>query len=236
LNYYKYYTEIEEAFVRRRGKHLILGTLDWDLMRSWEKKGIPLRVVLSGIENVFDGLEKRPQGAKSVRSLSYCKNQVESQYEEWLTNQVGKIAGEGRSKGKVESEADAKSPLFSKRVIDRHIENVIGKIEKSKSKTSGDLRQSLEEVLEILESHKTNYSDQESLEDSLDILETRVDKALFESFDEESLLIIKSEIEKDLVKTRASIGKDAYRETLDLMLHKRLREDLEIPPLSLFYL
>jgi hypothetical protein len=35
LNYFNYFTEIEETFVRRRGKHLLLSPLDWDLMQTW---------------------------------------------------------------------------------------------------------------------------------------------------------------------------------------------------------
>ena len=29
FNYYNYFTEIEETFVRRRGKHLLLSPIDW---------------------------------------------------------------------------------------------------------------------------------------------------------------------------------------------------------------
>ncbi|HXF06739.1 MAG TPA: hypothetical protein VNM72_15185, partial [Blastocatellia bacterium] len=29
LNYFNYFTEVEEHFVRRRGKHLLVSTLDW---------------------------------------------------------------------------------------------------------------------------------------------------------------------------------------------------------------
>ena len=29
LNYYNYFTEIEEHFVRRRGKHLLISPMDW---------------------------------------------------------------------------------------------------------------------------------------------------------------------------------------------------------------
>ena len=40
LNYFNYFTEIEDAFVRRRGKHLLVSPLDWSLMESWKAAGV----------------------------------------------------------------------------------------------------------------------------------------------------------------------------------------------------
>src|ERR687884_204513 len=53
LNYFNYFTEIEDAFIRRRGKHLLVSPLDWSLMESWKEMGVPLHVVLRGIERAF---------------------------------------------------------------------------------------------------------------------------------------------------------------------------------------
>ena len=49
MNYFNYFTEIEDAFVRRRGKHLFLSPLDWALMEVWRQQGIPLHIVLRGV-------------------------------------------------------------------------------------------------------------------------------------------------------------------------------------------
>ena len=50
LNYYNYFTEIEETFIRRRGKNLLLSPLDWALIESWQEREVPLSVVLRGID------------------------------------------------------------------------------------------------------------------------------------------------------------------------------------------
>jgi len=50
LNYFNYFTEIEEHFQRRRGSLLLLSTLDWALIETWREVGIPLEVVLRGID------------------------------------------------------------------------------------------------------------------------------------------------------------------------------------------
>ena len=44
MNYFNYFTEIEDAFVRRRGKHLLLSPMDWALIESWKELKVPLHV------------------------------------------------------------------------------------------------------------------------------------------------------------------------------------------------
>ena len=50
LNYFNYFTEIEERFQQRRGSILLLSTLDWALIETWQEAGIPLDAALRGID------------------------------------------------------------------------------------------------------------------------------------------------------------------------------------------
>src|SRR2546423_795846 len=88
LNYFNYYSEVEDTFIRRRGKHLLISPLDWALIESWKQMGIPLHVVLRGIEKAFDSYEARPRN-RSVKTLFYCQEEVEAQFAEWLESQRG---------------------------------------------------------------------------------------------------------------------------------------------------
>src|ERR1700753_1145972 len=104
LNYFNYFTEIEDTFIRRRGKHLLLSPMDWALIESWKEMGVPLHVALRGIERAFDSYEARPRN-RSVKSLMYCQEEVEAQFAEWLESQRGAsstpdVAGEGRAGGR----------------------------------------------------------------------------------------------------------------------------------------
>ncbi len=75
LNYFNYFTEIEERFQQRRGSLLMLSTLDWALIETWREAGIPLEAVLRGIDTAFDkhdeksrrGFSKSSQGERSQR-------------------------------------------------------------------------------------------------------------------------------------------------------------------------
>src|SRR5215211_4316392 len=88
LNYFNYFTEIEDAFIRRRGRHLLLSPLDWALIESWKEMGVPLHVALRGIEKSFDSYESKPR-KRTVKSLFYCQEEVEAQFAEWVESQTG---------------------------------------------------------------------------------------------------------------------------------------------------
>src|SRR3954452_18583262 len=117
LNYFNYFTEVEDAFIRRRGRHLLLSPLDWALIESWKEMGVPLHVALRGIEKAFDSYEARPR-KRSVKSLMYCQEEVEAQYAEWLEAQLG--AGDASENGEGEEleEADARLPFPRQSIVE----------------------------------------------------------------------------------------------------------------------
>src|ERR671921_600724 len=96
LNYFNYFTEIEDAFIRRRGRHLLLSPMDWALIESWKEMGVPLHVALRGIEKSFDSYESKPR-KRTVKSLFYCQEEVEAQFAEWVESQTGAHAPAGES-------------------------------------------------------------------------------------------------------------------------------------------
>src|SRR6476469_5122738 len=115
MNYFNYFTEIEDAFVRRRGTHLFLSPMDWALMETWKQQGIPLHIVLRGVEKSFDSYEAKPR-KRTVKTLLYCQEEVEAQFAEWVESHVGSAADDSES----ETESD-KTP-FSFAAITEHLE------------------------------------------------------------------------------------------------------------------
>ena len=86
----RYFQEISRAFLARRGAPFFLSPKDLDLIASWEKAGVPLAVVLEGIDRAFAPLleSKRPRG--KVLSMAYCQNQVRKLYDLRRDRRVGK--------------------------------------------------------------------------------------------------------------------------------------------------
>ena len=225
MNYFNYFSEIEETFVRRRGKHLLLSPIDWALIETWQERGVPLHVVLRGIEKVFDSREQKSAQKRSVKSLFYCKEEIEAQYAEWLDRQVGK---NGASAGE-----NANGEAFSDESIKTHLENVGGLLQLAGQKAAGDVREALQRATERLGELERDLADAETLENSLADLEKIIDQALLRTPDTKD---IESEIARALAAYKNKMEAEVYQHTFDLMLLKRLRERAEIPRLSLFYL
>ena len=57
-------------------------------METWKQQGIPLHIVLRGVEKSFDSFEARPR-KRTVKSLLYCQEEIEAQYAEWVEARVG---------------------------------------------------------------------------------------------------------------------------------------------------
>ena len=221
VNYYNYFTEIEDTFVRRRGKHLFLSPLDWALIDGWKERGIPLHIVIRAIESVFDVFDRQPAGTRTIKSLFYCREEIESQYLEWLNSRVGSTDG-GE---KTEFPADA---------IAAHLN---GAIEKLRNISYEPLAEDLARAVSRLEELRTNLTvDTESIDGTLGDIEKVLDRALLANWDKPSIKRIEKEISSELRPYKAEMEPETYRNTLELMLLKRLREEAEIPRLGLFYI
>src|ERR1700684_1397971 len=84
MNYFEYFSEIEERFTARRGALLLLSTLDWALIETWREAGIPLDAVLRGIDAAFDKYEARQKKARMrrINGLAWCAQAVMEAAEE----------------------------------------------------------------------------------------------------------------------------------------------------------
>jgi hypothetical protein len=78
-----YYQAVEEYFVSQRGDPLFVSNADWVLIHEWRSAGVPLRVVLRGIADAFEGRAHSWSRDKKVGSLAYCKSEVERAVERW---------------------------------------------------------------------------------------------------------------------------------------------------------
>ena len=225
MNYFNYYTEIEETFVRRRGKNLFLSPLDWALMEVWQERGIPLHIVIRSIESVFDVFDKQPPGTRTIKSLFYCREEIEAQYTEWLTAQTGKSSGDGE---------EPKESAFSTETVTEHISAAIAAL--NTNQTPG-LREDITRAVARLQELSSNLTgDFETIDKTLGDIEKLLDRAMLTNWDKADLKVLEKEIVGQLRGHKADMEADTYKKTFELMLLKRLREEAGIPRLGLFYL
>lgn len=226
MNYYNYFTEIEETFVRRRGKHLFLSPLDWAIIEAWQDRGIPLHIVIRSIESVFDVYDRQPPAmrTRTIKSLFYCREEVEAQYNEWLTSQTGKST---------ETDDDDGS-TFSVEVVSDHIEKSIAVL---KTVALDRLREDVARAVARLEELAANLTgDFETIDKTLADIEKLLDRAMLTNWEPEHLKTLEKEVSGQLRAYKTEMEKDVYKNTFELMLLKRLREEAGIPRLGLFYL
>ena len=76
FNYFNYFTEIEEHFWRKRGAHLLVSPLDWAIVETWQKAGVPLDAVLRGIDSAFESYQRSRRAGRPLKSLAYCVDAV----------------------------------------------------------------------------------------------------------------------------------------------------------------
>jgi len=224
LNYFNYFTEIEDAFIRRRGKNLLLSPLDWALIEGWQERGVPLHVVLRAIETVFDGFDKQENQNRTIKSLFYCREEVEAQFAEWSAAQVGSHGDNGTSM----------AGEHSREAVEEHIDKAIATL---KAIDAPELREDLDRAAGRLAELRDELGDDlEYIDRTLYDIESFLDRALLTNTEKEHLKKLKSEVSAQLKLYKSAMDADAYKNTLELMLLKCLREDFGIPRLGLFYL
>ena len=237
MNYFNYFTEIEDAFVRRRGKHLFLSPIDWALMETWKQAGIPLHIVLRGIERAFHSHEAKKR-KRSVKSLLYCQEEIEAQYAEWLESRVG-----ANPNSPVEADAN-KTPFTSTRVREylQESRKSIEHLADARSQNGTDaLGEALTRASDLLKDLETDFdtdadANTRKLEDSLTALERMLNDALLASVPKETVETVMKELKAQFKPYKSHMDSEVYKQTLNNLLLKRLREQHDVPRLSLFYL
>jgi hypothetical protein len=239
LNYFNYFTEIEDAFVRRRAKHLLLSPIDWALIESWKEMQVPLHIALRGIEKAFDSWESKPR-KRSIKSLAYCQEEVEAQYAEWLESQVG------ASEEQTTNEPDGDDAgTFSRAALVDHLRRAranVGNLaalrtQGGEHELSVALARAATLLGELENELVTSVSpNAQKLETSLTGLERMLNDAIIAVVPTEKLEAFKKETKEQLKPYRRHMEKAIYQQTFDNLLLKRLREHFAVPRLSLFYL
>lgn len=240
MNYFSYFSEIEDTFIRRRGKHLMLSPMDWALIEGWKERGVPLHVVVRAIEQAFDSHEAKKQ-KRTVKTLLYCQEEVEAQYAEWLQSRVG---GHDEQDAESKSADESKSP-FPRAVVLAHLcrsFDTLGKLSEERRRTNDDeMSQALSRAGTLLSEIKDDYEsaaqpDARRLEDSLTGIELLLDDALRMAASESELEAASAEIDAQVKPYKRHMDKAAFEQTRENLLRKRLRDHFGVPRLSLFFL
>jgi hypothetical protein len=234
-NYFNYFTEIEEHFLRRRGGGLLLSTFDWALIETWKDAGIPLEAVLRGIDATFEHWERKPSKTRKVNGLGFCTQEVLAAAEDMKEAAVGAEPAEERSEAPPGFQA-ADICAFLRRNADQ-LESA--KLPHSAGVACQPLAQATSKMLrhlaEDLESTKT-MPRLEDLERRLTVAEEKLFAVLLASTPDEQIVAVRAEADRELAPYRRKMQSAQIEQLMKQYLHKRLLEKYALPRLSLFYM
>jgi hypothetical protein len=238
LNYFKYFTEIEEQFLRRRGGGLLLTTLDWALIETWKDAGIPLEAALRGIDAAFDRYDQRPSKTRKVNSLAYCSQEVLSAAEDMQEAAVGATAGQPPSSKSTAGQG------FEPEMVAAFLRRNADLLEAAKLPQSagisvhgvaGESAAKLRKLAQETES-KRAASRLEDLERHLTVLEEKLFAALLAATPDEEIVTVRAQADRELAPYRRKMAAAQIEQLQKQYVHKRLLEKHSLPRLSLFYM
>lgn len=238
FNYFNYYTEIEEHFWRKRGAHLLVSPLDWAIVETWQKAGIPLEAVLKGIDRAFESYSRsrRAAAGRQLKSLAYCVDAVLD-----AASEAAEVsAGTGPATKNATAAAEPFSREELRRYFEKNRERLASAAEKQRAAHANlasrfaDAAARLEELLPLLESPA--QLDLEDLERRLTVLEEKLTAAVASDASEETMLEIRREMDRALAPYRRKMTADQLSLLERQYTQKRLFETFGLPRLSLFYL
>ena len=234
LNYFNYFTEIEDRFQQRRGALLLLSTLDWALIETWREAGIPLEAALRGIDAAFDKYEARQKRGRMrrVNGLAWCAQAVMEAAEELREASAGTapaIASPERESG------------FEQERVAAHLEAAAVALEAATvapeacAATAARLRELAIEARAAI-SENAPAHDLEALERTLTVLEEKLFATLTAAAPEKLLVGLKEHAARELSPYRARMGAVQLRQVERQFVQKQLLVHYNLPRLSLFYM
>ena len=239
LNYFNYFTEIEERFQQRRGAGLLLSPVDWSLIETWREAGIPLEAVIRGIDAAFDKYEARPKKGRTakINGLAWCTQAV------FLAAEELREAAAGTAPAKSEP---AESGFEHQRVA-AHLESAAVALDEANiardacAATAARLRELADSIRVPKTQSETTQDlayarDLETLEITLTVLEEKLFAALTAAAPEDLLVGLKEHAARELAPYRSKMGAVQLRQVERQFTQRQLLVHYGLPRLSLFYM
>jgi hypothetical protein len=234
-NYFNYFTEIEEYFWKKRGAHLLVSPLDWAIMETWRKAGVPLEAALKGIDRAFESYQRSRRGAgKPLKSLTYCTDAVLEAAEELQEAAAGAAPAKENARATEHFTRDALRVYITKNAaLLRASAKRLAASHPPLSTLLLDFANSLGTALTLLEA--PGALDLEDLERRLTIVDEKIHAALLTHTGEGLMLKIHREVDSQLSSYRRKMKAGQLALVERQYLQKRLLDEFQLPRLSLFY-
>ncbi|MHB8055432.1 MAG: hypothetical protein ACYDH3_09310 [Candidatus Aminicenantales bacterium] len=205
----RYFRGISGRFIALRGAPFSLSPADLALISAWESAGIPLDIVLEGIEEAFVVRPGRSRAPGKIRALSFCRTSVERAFARHRDRSVG------------EKRADIGGRTEKKRCAVRaEAEDFLRRAPAAVSA----LRPEYEEALRVLAAEKPDT-------EALERLDETIEAALRAAAGPDERREAETTVGRDHPRLRG----EAKRAAVEILMVKNIREKFKVPRVSLFY-
>lgn len=200
-----YFRTIEETFIRLRGSPLLLSPSDWQVARTWQRKGIPLDLVCLTLEDVFE--RRRERGAKGrIQSLRYCSEAVLAAWQD-----IQELEATG-----VRAEAPRLDVAARLAALVEHLPRDLKR------------RDTWERRIRALE------GDPQPVEEALSLLDKELIEALEGALSADGRAELEAAVERGLAAVRGRLPEERVDDVRRRLRDQTLRRISSIPVLSLF--
>lgn len=225
MNYYNYFTEIEDHFRQARNSGMfMMSPLDWVLVEAWKDAGIPLEAVLKGIDRAFERYHSRTKRTTTVNSIAYCTQQVLSAARE--TAHPGAVMAQSVPHG---FEPDQLAGFLGGRAEEL---DTAARQAGAGSSVLAEAAKTLSDLAD--QAAKGALTDLEALEQRLSVLQDRVLAVATSSLTDDQMMALRRELEGQLRPYRRKMDAAQIAMLEQRFLRRKSLDHLGLSPLSLF--
>jgi hypothetical protein len=264
MNYFNYFTEIEDLFRQRRGSLLTVSTLDWALIDVWREAGVPLEAVLRGIDAAFDKHDaqslRNVRRPRKINGLAWCAQAVLEATEQFREASIGMGTGAAPSASEPSGRQLAESGFEAARIA-RYLQRNAAALllaapnlpqpAQTTAAETADRLTALSQQIGCPTSGSSDVGSQPTLapanleprtlnlEDTdrtLTVLEEKLFAALLTSTPDDQLTQLRAQADRELAPYRGKMQAIQITQIQRQFLQKRLLEAHTLPRLSLFYM
>lgn len=201
-----YFQTIERFFFGQRGSPFFLSSKELDVITDWKKRGIPVQVVLEGINDCFTCHRRKPGRKNKIHSLVFCRSFVLRAFESYKERKVG----------------SGLKPV-TKEERTKQLEKAVERFLYASTEEIMELREMFSRVKKML----SQGIDDESLEQ----MEQRVERWLIKKAPASEKKKIREEVMEEYPDKKGG----EHTRILELRVIKHMREKYKVPHISLYY-
>ncbi len=243
VDYPEYFSKIEQKFQKCKKSSTPLPPLDWSLVEAWFNRGIPLYIVLEVIEEGFAKIDQSRR--RKITSLRYFQDEIRHRFEEYTRSNLKQSSGLGPSDFSFVLSSLENKIAQLEEVLKTCRDWSLGKELKKVYQRLTSLKREVEMKLKSESKSKKLSNDSSPVfqsESILDYVEYELEKLDLKvtefllGLDDTRIKPCREKVEREMTKYKGKMNQEAYRQTFNLLIVKVMRDEYNLPKLSLFEL